>query len=525
MITSPSESSQTTVATDTDKAVLHMMRSGALREAAVRLFQSHDVAHAGYLEWNNGGIRNLITDVFRTMSLNMPTEQQMYAMYSRFDAQGAWRLDLFDCTRLVEMLVYAVYGLLDAENQRAALVLKRGELAAVAEKLFSMRDFFARGFLLWASGELRSVVIGSFKAVGLEIPADYRIEAMYRKFDFDKSKGISKGYLDYSGCWRIIETLCQERYHIQMDDPNATCPQGHGMQLFSTPTPDYVCNVCRLKFPKSVALWGCRACDFDMCVQCSKSRRHIEKGAALCPVGHDMKLFSTPKPDFSCDACLGRFAAGTALWGCRKCDFDVCVRCAGKSQVGIQAGMSVSIGAQGGSSISIAAQGGASMSIPAQGGASVSFPAQGGASLSIAAQGGASVATIPAGSVAVRAASMSVAAAPGSPSFVMQQVAAPTGPQCNKKHPMQLVFAFAQVAKGLDYTFTCDSCGEVIPKYTLMWSCRPCGFDVCRRCAMKGTLAAKEGDSQLFSPPKRQPIEVEVVHNRQLIEVEVETVS
>jgi len=40
-----------------------------------------------------------------------------------------------------------------------------------------------------------------------------------------------------------------------------------------------------------------------------------------------MKLFRTPEPGYGCDKCGKRFHEGTELLGCRACNYDLCLSC------------------------------------------------------------------------------------------------------------------------------------------------------------------------------------------------------
>lgn len=50
-----------------------------------------------------------------------------------------------------------------------------------------------------------------------------------------------------------------------------------------------------------------------------------------CKNGHDCVAFETPRPGFGCDDCEKSFPAGTMLYGCRECNYDLCEDCDGAS--------------------------------------------------------------------------------------------------------------------------------------------------------------------------------------------------
>lgn len=46
-----------------------------------------------------------------------------------------------------------------------------------------------------------------------------------------------------------------------------------------------------------------------------------------CPSGHPMVVFRTPHGSFACDMCGRHLQKGSALHGCRDCNFDMCQKC------------------------------------------------------------------------------------------------------------------------------------------------------------------------------------------------------
>eukprot|EP00931_Biecheleriopsis_adriatica_P044084 TRINITY_DN2518_c0_g1_i1.p1 TRINITY_DN2518_c0_g1~~TRINITY_DN2518_c0_g1_i1.p1 ORF type:complete len:247 (+),score=72.32 TRINITY_DN2518_c0_g1_i1:69-809(+) len=45
------------------------------------------------------------------------------------------------------------------------------------------------------------------------------------------------------------------------------CPEGHGLARFMTPHSSFCCDVCRCYVPVGAGMWGCRRCDWDVCEQ------------------------------------------------------------------------------------------------------------------------------------------------------------------------------------------------------------------------------------------------------------------
>jgi len=46
------------------------------------------------------------------------------------------------------------------------------------------------------------------------------------------------------------------------------CPEGHQLTYFKTHHNKFGCNECKRKVYKGVWMYGCRACDFDLCPPC-----------------------------------------------------------------------------------------------------------------------------------------------------------------------------------------------------------------------------------------------------------------
>jgi len=47
----------------------------------------------------------------------------------------------------------------------------------------------------------------------------------------------------------------------------------------------------------------------------------------ICDEGHTLREFETPKNGWSCDVCDAVFVAGSKFFGCRTCNYDVCLSC------------------------------------------------------------------------------------------------------------------------------------------------------------------------------------------------------
>ena len=113
------------------------------------------------------------------------------------------------------------------------------------------------------------------------------------------------------------------------------CPGGHGLASFATEEAGYNCDHCgRDALPAATRLWGCKRCNFDVCEQCYAGQppepEPADQAGGRCPAGHALVGFATDVAGYNCDSCgAEELAAGTALWGCKGCDYDVCEQCKG----------------------------------------------------------------------------------------------------------------------------------------------------------------------------------------------------
>eukprot|EP00927_Polykrikos_kofoidii_P000796 TRINITY_DN10306_c0_g1_i1.p1 TRINITY_DN10306_c0_g1~~TRINITY_DN10306_c0_g1_i1.p1 ORF type:complete len:1133 (+),score=132.40 TRINITY_DN10306_c0_g1_i1:350-3400(+) len=100
---------------------------------------------------------------------------------------------------------------------------------------------------------------------------------------------------------------------------DVSCPQGHLLESIVTQMEGYSCDRCKRKMLKGAYLWRCRSCNFDVCEEC--------KALAVCPQAHQLSSAITSEANCSCDICRVLQPQGKRVWGCRQCDFDVCDHC------------------------------------------------------------------------------------------------------------------------------------------------------------------------------------------------------
>eukprot|EP01083_Nonionella_stella_P087932 244832_1 len=69
------------------------------------------------------------------------------------------------------------------------------------------------------------------------------------------------------------------------------CAGKHGLRQFRTPSEsEYGCNVCRNSYPEHTSMFGCRTCNYDVCVACAtpqhaiKDQLDVSEYIPTCPV-------------------------------------------------------------------------------------------------------------------------------------------------------------------------------------------------------------------------------------------------
>mmetsp|Transcript_67261 Transcript_67261/g.197444 ORF Transcript_67261/g.197444 Transcript_67261/m.197444 type:complete len:243 (-) Transcript_67261:96-824(-) len=53
------------------------------------------------------------------------------------------------------------------------------------------------------------------------------------------------------------------------------CPEGHGLARFITSHASFCCDVCRVYVPQGAGMWGCRKCDWDVCEQKCRTKESL----------------------------------------------------------------------------------------------------------------------------------------------------------------------------------------------------------------------------------------------------------
>jgi hypothetical protein len=70
--------------------------------------------------------------------------------------------------------------------------------------------------------------------------------------------------------------------------------------------------------------------DLGMLISCSTGVH--SKDVLRCPEDHVLARFLTQRDGFQCDGCSRRLSADAAMFGCRQCDYDLCLNCIGQDR-------------------------------------------------------------------------------------------------------------------------------------------------------------------------------------------------
>ena len=96
------------------------------------------------------------------------------------------------------------------------------------------------------------------------------------------------------------------------------CPEHHGLKGFYTPIDGFGCDACGEVYEADSVMFGCRKCNYDLCANCVMND---------CPKNHGLAEFEVPRSSFSCDGCKKKMPIGSTLYGCRACNYDLCDDC------------------------------------------------------------------------------------------------------------------------------------------------------------------------------------------------------
>lgn len=100
------------------------------------------------------------------------------------------------------------------------------------------------------------------------------------------------------------------------------CRGEHGLKEFITPSNGYDCDICKHIFPAGTKMWGCRQCNWDVCAK--EGCYNVTK--ADCPQKHGLQEGLCPY-NGRCDICRDSIPKGAKIQRCAICKYDACDKC------------------------------------------------------------------------------------------------------------------------------------------------------------------------------------------------------
>lgn len=89
--------------------MVRIIETGEHVKATMKTYRDCDKDGNGRLTWNNGEIRDFIAACFLQHGLNPPSEQQIFAMYNKFDKDKNQYLDMRECLELVDAIFRSTF--------------------------------------------------------------------------------------------------------------------------------------------------------------------------------------------------------------------------------------------------------------------------------------------------------------------------------------------------------------------------------------------------------------------------------
>lgn len=86
------------------------------------------------------------------------------------------------------------------------------------------------------------------------------------------------GQIEFEDWMRAMHESWDKRFEAGGSSPStsqaspARCPQGHAMEVFTSPKPTYICDLCQRKCHQGTEIRSCGQCNFNMCDVCSERR-------------------------------------------------------------------------------------------------------------------------------------------------------------------------------------------------------------------------------------------------------------
>eukprot|EP01062_Namystynia_karyoxenos_P068615 TRINITY_DN6344_c0_g1_i1.p1 TRINITY_DN6344_c0_g1~~TRINITY_DN6344_c0_g1_i1.p1 ORF type:complete len:281 (+),score=68.29 TRINITY_DN6344_c0_g1_i1:96-938(+) len=122
----------------------------------------------------------------------------------------------------------------------------------------------------------------------------------------------------------------KERAARAASAPRLECPKGHALTQWIGDD-GLFCDGCLRDVPPGSSMHGCRKCDWDLCARCAAAAGRAPGGAAptgaTCQKGHPLKKFLAADSGWHCVVCDAEAALGTHMVGCNRCGLGFCEPC------------------------------------------------------------------------------------------------------------------------------------------------------------------------------------------------------
>ena len=93
---------------------------------------------------------------------------------------------------------------------------------------------------------------------------------------WNRSGGRGDAKLFWGLIWRHLRQHGTSIANQRVTSQQLWCPKEHPLQRYAAPHEHYVCDVCNRKVKPGEHLWGCGACDYDMCDGCKAKAVHTK---------------------------------------------------------------------------------------------------------------------------------------------------------------------------------------------------------------------------------------------------------
>ena len=154
-------------------------------------------------------------------------------------------------------------------------------------------------------------------------------------FSCDVCSSTASPFDTFFGCRACNYDLCGNcnRRHDQLNKSSGKCKNGHKLKTFVPGRSGFGCDGCGKSLSANAQVYGCRHCNYDLCNNCnqkqgaSSKKQNNNNSNADCENGHPLKKFIPGRWGYGCDGCGRSISPNETLYGCRKCDYDLCENC------------------------------------------------------------------------------------------------------------------------------------------------------------------------------------------------------